>query len=82
MKNFMKVFLFFSGFALTVAGACAVFYKFFKKHCIIHIEFNPAEENTPVCECEGECTCEECDCEECVADDLDELEFTETPEEK
>jgi hypothetical protein len=79
MKNFMKVFLFFSGFALTVAGACAVFYKFFKKHCIIHIEFNPVEENAPVCECEGECTCEECECDECAVEELDEIEFTETP---
>ncbi|MBO5374522.1 MAG: hypothetical protein J6A54_03630 [Clostridia bacterium] len=79
MKNFVKVFLFFSGFALSVAGACALFYKFFKKHCIIHIEFNPAEENTCECGCE-EGVCEECACEECEAsvDDLEELEFTET----
>ncbi len=78
MKNFMKVFLFFSGFALAIAGACTLFYKFFKKHCIIHIEFNPAEENTLECGCE----CGECECEECSADDgdLDELEFTETEE--
>ncbi|MBQ7411816.1 MAG: hypothetical protein IJW10_02790 [Clostridia bacterium] len=79
MKNFMKIFLFFSGFALTIAGACAVFYKFFKKHCIIHIEFNPAEENTPICECEDECTCEACEAD---TEELDELEFTETAEEK
>ena len=79
MKNFMKVFLFFSGFALTIAGACALFYKFFKKHCIIHIEFNPTEENLE-CDCDDE-ACEICnpDGEE-LADDLDELEFTETEE--
>ncbi len=80
MKNFMKVFLFFSGFALTVAGACALFYKFFKKHCIIHIEFNPAEENAPVCECEDDCACEICEDCNVDSDDIDELEFTETEE--
>lgn len=80
MKSFMKIFLFFSGFALTVVGALSVFYKLFKKHCIIHIEFNPAEDNAAVCECEGECVCDECECEECECDDIDELEFTETEE--
>jgi hypothetical protein len=79
MKNFMKVFLFFSGFALTVAGACAVFYKFFKKHCIIHIEFNPTEEPCVECGCE-DCVCEDCDCEEIADGELDELEFSDTEE--
>jgi hypothetical protein len=46
MKTFVKVFLFFSGLVVSLAGALAIFYKLFKKHCVIHIEFNPAEENT------------------------------------
>lgn len=81
MKNFMKIFLFFSGMALSIAGACALFYKFFKKHCIIHIEFNPAEENS--------CNCNEEDCELCSAEaeaeeagEEIEIEFAETAEEK
>ncbi|MBR2296746.1 MAG: hypothetical protein IKA43_04985 [Clostridia bacterium] len=74
MKNLAKVFLFFSGLALSIAGAAAILYKFFKKHCVIHIEFNPAEENSRPCECDED-TCELCnpseDCEECVDDEIE-----------
>lgn len=76
MKNFMKVFLFFTGFMLSIAGALAILYRFFKKHCVIHIEWCPAEENT------HEFSCEDDACEICNADkkdddkeDEDELEF-------
>lgn len=70
MKAFMKVVLFFTGLALSMAGAAAILYKFFKKHCVIHIEFNPAEENSLDCEC-GEEDCEICNCEEEAAEDTE-----------
>ena len=80
MKTFAKVVLFFTGLALSIAGAAAILYKFFKKHCVIHIEFNPAEENSRACEC-NEDECEICnpteECEECEGDEEIEFELVE-----
>ncbi len=77
MKAFAKVLLFFTGLALSMAGAAAILYKFFKKHCVIHIEFNPSEENSRACECDED-DCEICnpveECEEC-AEESDEMEI-------
>ncbi len=77
MKSFAKVLLFFAGLAISISGACAVIYKFFKKHCKIQIEFNPSEENSRECECDEE-LCEICNPvdEACEAADADEIEFT------
>lgn len=75
MKAFMKVFLFFSGLVVSVAGALAIFYKLFKKHCIIHIEFNPAEENSRLCDCD-DTSCDICNpAEEESAEESDEMEI-------
>ena len=76
MKTFVKVFLFFSGLVVSLAGALAIFYKLFKKHCVIHIEFNPAEENTHEFNCEDD-ACEICNPKEEDKEDAqdDEIEF-------
>ncbi len=84
MKSFAKVLLFFAGLAISISGACAVIYKFFKKHCKIQIEFNPSEENSRECECDEE-HCEICNpveeaCEE--NSDTDDIEFTLSEEDK
>lgn len=77
MKSFAKLLLFFAGLAISISGACAVIYKFFKKHCKIQIEFNPSEENSRECECEED-HCEICNPadEACEVADTDEIEFT------
>lgn len=59
MNSFMKSLLVVGGVAVAVAGACAISYKLFKKHCTIHIDFNPSEENSRACECDEE-HCEVC----------------------
>ena len=80
MKTFGKFVMFLSGMALSMAAAAAVLYKFFKKHCIIHIEFDPAEENSRACECEND-TCEICnpapeaEAAEEAEENTDEIEF-------
>lgn len=79
MKTFGKFLMFISGMALSMAAATCVLYKFFKKHCIIHIEFDPAEENSRACECEQD-TCEICNPEpekeeEAAEEQSDEIEF-------
>lgn len=80
MKKSGKILLFLSGMLFSMAAAAAVLYKFFKKHCVIHIEFNPSEENSRACECDEDhceiCTPPEAEEEDGDGDDdADELEF-------